>query len=231
MARGMSRDGSVVVGYWYPPGGDEYAPSAQELAYDQLTHINIAFSIIQADFTPSVPVDAITQLVPVAHKHNTKVLISVGGWGGCDYYSPMVNNATGRAIFIEGVKNMIEKYDLDGIDFDWEYPGEQGACGQPYAPTDTANFLVLLNQLRKAIGDHKLITAATFTKPFADAQGNPSKNLSGFAKVFDWINIMTYDVSAYPRSVMSPSDWINIMTYDVSAYPRSAMSPSDSHNS
>jgi chitinase len=60
----------------------------------------------------------------------------------------------------------------------------------PYSPDDTKNYLTMLHELRAAIGKDKLITAATATHPFVDKTGMPSKDISPFAKVFDWINLM-----------------------------------------
>lgn len=59
---------------------------------------------------------------------------------------------------------------------------------------DSANFLFFLQELRAALPQGALITAATQVWPFADENGNPMGDVSAFAKVLDWILIMNYDI-------------------------------------
>ncbi|KAG2187168.1 hypothetical protein INT44_004840 [Umbelopsis vinacea] len=185
-ARAVGSDGKLVVGYWM-------SDDVSTLDFGKVTHINYAFSTIQ-NGVPSLPA-TIKKLVPAAHAADTKVLLSIGGWGGGNGFTPSFNNSAGRAKFVAATKKLIDDTGIDGVDIDWEYPGEPGACGQPYGLSDTKNFLTVLNQLRAAIGKEKLITAATATHPFFDENGKPSKDISAFAKVFDWINLMSYDLN------------------------------------
>lgn len=185
-SRAVGSDGKLVVGYW--TGSD-----VSTLNFSQLTHVNYAFSTIQ-NGVPTLP-DTLKSLVPAAHAADTKVLLSIGGWGGGNGFTPSFNNSAGRAKFVKATKKIIDETGIDGIDIDWEYPGEPGACGQPYQANDTANFLTVLKELRAAIGNKKIISAATATHPFVDESGNPSKDISPFAKVFDYINLMSYDLN------------------------------------
>ncbi|OZJ02245.1 hypothetical protein BZG36_04914 [Bifiguratus adelaidae] len=185
----QKEDGQVVVAYWTG------APSADSLNYTQFSHLYVSFGTIESNFTVSVPTDLLTSSVPVAHANDTKVVLSIGGWGNCMNYSPLVNNYTAHDVFIESLQSIISEYNVDGFDFDWEYPGQQGACDQPYAHSDTLNYLILLQKLRKAVGWDVILTAPTWTEPFADSTGAPSKDLRGFSEVLHWINLMTYDLN------------------------------------
>ncbi|CAO3669683.1 unnamed protein product [Umbelopsis vinacea] len=180
-ARAVGDDGKLVVGYWMNT-------DVSMLNFSLVTHINYAFSTIE-NGVPTLP-DTLKQLVPAAHAADTKVLLSIGGWGGGDGFHPSFNNSAGRAKFVNATKKLIDDTGIDGIDIDWEYPGEPGACGQEYSLADTKNFLTVLRELRAAIGKEKLITAATATHPFVDESGKPSKDVRPFAQVFDWINLM-----------------------------------------
>jgi chitinase len=53
------------------------------------------------------------------------------------------------------------------------------------------------------------LSAATGIAPFHDASGNPSKNVSGFAEVLDYIAIMNYDVWGSWSSSVGPNSPLN----------------------
>ena len=51
------------------------------------------------------------------------VLVSVGGWLWSTNFSDMALTAESRAVFIQSVMEFLTHYKLDGLDIDWEYPG------------------------------------------------------------------------------------------------------------
>lgn len=55
------------------------------------------------------------------------VLVSVGGWLWSTNFSDISLTKQSREIFIQSVMEFLVKYDLDGLDIDWEYPGMSGA--------------------------------------------------------------------------------------------------------
>lgn len=55
-------------------------------------------------------------------KPSLKVLLSVGGWGS-SRFSEMAQTDSTRMAFAADCKRVIDQFDLDGIDIDWEYPG------------------------------------------------------------------------------------------------------------
>jgi len=52
-----------------------------------------------------------------------KVLLSIGGWTYSPSFHPVVVNANMRARFVESSVKILEDYGLDGLDVDYEYPG------------------------------------------------------------------------------------------------------------
>ena len=98
-----------------------------------------------------------------------------------------------RQTFASNILATYRQYGLDGIDIDWEYPGQPGANGNVVSGSDTANYLSFLRVLRQTLPSTAKITAAAMTVPWADPQGNPMKDMSGFGQVLDWILIMNYD--------------------------------------
>jgi chitinase len=95
-------------------------------------------------------------------------------------------------------------FSLDGIDIDWEYPGQQGNAGNGASASDTTNFLLFLQLLRRVLPPSAKITAATQTLPFAGPNGLPLQDVSQFAKVLDWVVLMNYDVWGCTTHVFFP---------------------------
>ena len=102
------------------------------------------------------------------------------------YFSTACATASSRKTFASNVVSLYNKYNVDGIDIDWEYPGQQGAGSNVVSPQDSANFLSFLQLLRTSLPGTARITAAVQTVPFAGSDGNPMKDVSGFGSVLDW---------------------------------------------
>ena len=124
-----------------------------------------------------------------------KVLVSVGGWLWSTNFSDVALTAKSRAIFLDSVMEFLNKYDLDGLDIDWEYPGMVGA-GHPFRAEDKENFTVLLAELRgrfreRTIKSHKqlyLTIAAGGSDEFI-----AHTEMAKVARYVDTVNLMTYD--------------------------------------
>jgi len=104
----------------------------------------------------------------------------------------------------------VKTYDLDGIDFDWEYPGKQGIGCNAVSPQDSANFLSFLQELRaQPAGKHIILSAAVYITPFAGADGSPMTDVSAFSAVLDYIEIMVYDIWGSWDTTVGPNAPLN----------------------
>jgi len=144
-------------------------------------------------------------LVSAAHSsgHDTKVVLSIGGWSGSQYFSQAMKPAN-RATFVQACVDAVNKYDLDGIDIDWEYPNQSGA-GNPYSSSDAANLLSFFKSLRSAIGSDKIISAAVTDLPWVGSDGNPLTDVSAYADQMTYANIMNYDIFGASNSAPGPN--------------------------
>lgn len=119
-----------------------------------------------------------------------KVLVTIGGT--CESgLSEMAASAANRSSLAGQCKRVIEHYGIDGIDFDWEFPGGVGGT-----PDDYANFALVLKEVRDSIGDDKLLTLAAG----GDLAGMDVNNVPAFLDVLDYVNVMAYDLSGTPTT-------------------------------
>ena len=63
----------------------------------------------------------IVHLVNLKNKYpKLKILVALGGWGGCKTCSDVFSTVDGREEFASSTAKILEDYNLDGIDLDWE---------------------------------------------------------------------------------------------------------------
>ncbi|KAF8556981.1 glycoside hydrolase [Imleria badia] len=152
----------------------------------------------------------LANIVPPAHAASTKVMLSIGGWTGSKpvpsslanisphpftrYFSNAVATAQNREIFANNILDTYHRYDLDGIDIDWEYPGQIGQQGNIESASDSPNMLQFFKVLRQKLPPGAMISAAVQDSPFAGPDGQPMKDVSAFSHFVDWVTIMNYDV-------------------------------------
>lgn len=181
----VSPAGYVIVGYatyW-----DKAMPDPA-----LLTHINYSFAHIENDYE-SLDIKTASRLQQIAalKKSNPKlkVMLSIGGWEAGNF-SEMAADQTHRTNFCKNCLSTVKKYNLDGIDLDWEYP-TSSAAGISSSPDDTKNFTLLVKELRATLGADLLITMASA----ANAKYVDFKSCIDY---FDFVNIMTYDMGKPP---------------------------------
>lgn len=134
-----------------------------------------------------------------AREPELRVLASVGGWGGSDPFFPMAADASSRSVFVAAVLRFLREHPgFDGIDIDWEHPGDNGAANgvQLGSPQDGAHFVALMLGLRRGLdqlgqerGRRYLLTVAVNTT-------------AQVVKRIDW------------RQAAPPLDLVFMMSYD-----------------
>lgn len=182
----------------YYPDWAAYHLSPEQVDWSKFDVMDFAFALPTRvgglEFTQDDSSDLLKRLVKTGHAAGKRVKLSVGGWTGSLYFSTITGDSDLRATFVKNIRGAYDLYNLDGIDIDWEYPGTGGASGNAVSSQDSANFLKFLTELRAALPTDAIITTATQVWPFADTNGQPMTDVSGFAKVIDWILIMNYDI-------------------------------------
>ena len=188
--------GPQIVGYIFPR---EAPLKAAQIDAHAMTRINYAFATIKdgrmAEGSANDAANLAT-LTELRHQNpSLKILVSVGGWFGSAGFSAMAATADDRARFIDSAVAFLSRYNLDGLDLDWEYPAQAGA-GNPFRPADKQNFTALLAELRTRFDKeerlgarHWLLTiAAGATKEYLD-----HTEMRKAQQYLDTINLMSYD--------------------------------------
>src|SRR5215218_2796415 len=107
---------------------------------EKLTHIIFSFCHLKdnrLNVDNARDTQTIQKLVAQKKKNpSLKVLLSLGGWGGCAPCSDVFTSEANRLAFANSVKELSNYFGTDGIDLDWEYPVIQGYPGHKYQPVD-----------------------------------------------------------------------------------------------
>lgn len=184
---------AVIAYYAGPPEDlDQFNPK-------ELTHIIFSFGHLQGNqFHINNAKDTLTIQKMIDWKKQNpelKVMLSLGGWGGCAPCSTVFSTDTGREEFASSVKEVLDYFKADGIDLDWEYPAILGFPGHAFKPEDKDNFTALIKSLRASLPAPFLLTfAAGGFQNYLDS----AVDWKQVMPVVDFVNIMSYDlVSGY----------------------------------
>jgi chitinase len=215
---------AYVIGWNTDPAHADLVRRAAPL----LTHINYAFALIddegravpgqpEADLEhryPGVPEEpdglagnfALLRRVKAEHPH-LQTFISIGGWGGSGRFSDVAATAAGRERFVaSAIETFLLRWPgvFDGIDVDWEYPVRDGLPENAYRPEDRRNCTLLFAEFRRQLDDlgaqtgrHHPLTAAL---PAGRDLPLGTFEVGEIARILDWINVMTYDISGSAAS-------------------------------
>jgi chitinase len=123
------------------------------------------------------------------------VLVSVGGWLWSTNFSDVSLTPASRRLFIESALEFLGRYQLDGLDIDWEYPGLIGS-GHRFRAEDGHNFTLLLAELRQRFNEQ---TARTHKRLYLTIAAGASPDylehteMNKAQKYVDTVNLMAYD--------------------------------------
>ena len=204
----------------YYPNWNVYSDSQNQVKYlpwDRLGCVNHAFwKVVPTDggfaIASTDPWADTDEYNPNAHfpqyegcakKYpDVKILLSIGGWTACGYFSEMALTAESRASFIQSCLDTLDAYPFfSGLDIDWEYPGVargggDGDEGNPVKGDDKTNYTLLLKELRAALDGHfgkgeKLLTVCAG----ATLSTLAHQDYAALFPYVDRINLMTYDLA------------------------------------
>ena len=188
-------------------GGYRGAVDVSRISPEKITHINYAFvnlidgkATLTNEKTDTTNFRNLVELKKV--NPDLKILISIGGWTWSGLFSDAVLTEEGRKLFASTSADIVGKYDLDGVDIDWEYPGFGGMEGNIFRPEDKQNFTLMFKSLRESLDSLSLVTGKKYL--LTTAVGGFEKfvehtEMDKCEPYLDFVNLMTYDY--YPEGV------------------------------
>jgi GH18 family chitinase len=167
-----------IVGYFPSWSGDP-----ERVQYRALTHVCYAFVAATKDGStyPIEREEKLYRVMALAHAAGAKVLLSLGGGeeGAADSLARISSDPLLTERFVGRLLDLISRYNLDGIDLDWEFPTEETKLGY-------ASFVHAIAQALHAAG-----------KELSIAVSGDSLHgrffLDGVFEDADFLNIMAYD--------------------------------------
>ena len=161
----------------------EPADGSSETSWERLadlkeprTSFRVVSTLPEADFenaeaslmAPDLPRNHFAQYQYYSELYpDVDILISIGGWTRCGYFSEMAYTPEGRSSFVQSCLEILEQYPwVDGFDIDWEYfGGSKDGARQPESEEDqgcpiwgtpeedSVNFAELAKELRQAMDE------------------------------------------------------------------------------
>ena len=143
-------------------------------------------------------------------------------------FSALCKSAENRKAFAADCLAFLEKYGIDGIDLDWEFPGLSwsGAACDPAVDCD--NYVLLVKQLRETLGNKYEISYAGYcSDKVATTGGWRYVDIAAMDPYVDYVNIMTYDLDEAPHhhSALQDSRAYKDCARAVQAYFNAGVSP------
>ena len=177
-----------VVGY-FPDWGGNLNSFLNSVNIDALTHINYSFGIPNTT-TGQIYIanpNLLKSMVTKAHAVGAKVNISIGGAGGASTaIATICANTTKRDAMVDSIENFIKRYNIDGVDMDWEFPESNTEIAR--LEDLLMKLRIKLNAMESGYGRYIELTVATNGTDYY------GKSLTTTAVSYlDYINIMTYD--------------------------------------
>ena len=175
--------GQVIIAYCY-----EYT-GIREKDLHTIDIVNYCFAQIRENSSGFyIDISELNQINKIKELHDSgiRVCMSIGGWrDDSDDWIPYQNAAKtdeGRKQVANAILEILERYDLDGIDMDWEYPRSD----------DKNNFTLLMKEIRdtlKAKNERYIVSAAV-----PSSLNNRRYDYVALNEILDYFNVMTYDM-------------------------------------
>ncbi|XP_054722824.1 acidic mammalian chitinase-like, partial [Uloborus diversus] len=161
------------------------------------THLIVGYAEVREDFLlprTTYDLDCFNR-TSALKKKNTKMkaMLSIGdkSKGG---FSKMVTSSEKRERFIFSLLHFLDKYNFDGVDFDWEFPAWNGGN-----KLERFHFVLLLKELRFVLERVKKKFLVSLAVAAHVGIIDTSYDVPEIAKAVDFVNLMSYDFQMFSK--------------------------------
>ena len=169
---------------------------------DNMDMIYYAFALPYSDGSVSLGDTSLPEVMELKN-HGIRVLMVIGGVSSDNLKALTVlsNKDDTRAKLVKSILDLVERYNFDGVDMDWEYPGTSGLDGYT-TEVDKINLNKLMRDLRIGLdnmqeegGSPYILSAAIPATSWGSAryQFRSTSTVGGLNDYCDYINMMSYD--------------------------------------
>jgi hypothetical protein len=169
--------------------------SASELPADKYSHVHFAFATVTSDFYVDIS-DVEDEFKLFMKAGGFKKILSFGGWAfstDSDTFQRFrdATKKENRDTFVNGLVTFMSRENVDGFDFDWEYPGAPDIPNiTPGSSDEGNNYLAFLQLLRSKLPSEKSISIA-LPASYWYLKQYPVKHMATYV---DYFIYMTYDL-------------------------------------
>lgn len=183
-------DNFNVIAFCMNEGGN-----IEKYEIDKLTHLVFSFTNLKGNkinIKDKEDEERLKRFVALKAKYpKLKVLVSFGGWGGCETCSDVFASDSGRKEFVASVNDLLKKYSVDGIDIDWESPVIGGYKNHKASKADKENFTALIKEMRNTLpAKSEICFDANSFKSYIELSIDWQKVMP----FVDYVNLMTYSL-------------------------------------
>jgi len=178
----------------YRPEGGVFWP--EDVDPTLCTHMIFSFGTIKngelATFEPNDE-EVIGRLMDLKKINaNLKFLFAIGGWNAAsDGFKDIVASDSAMNHFVETSITFLNKYNFDGLDLDWEYPGLPERGSKPAHKQAFTKLVQTLSAAYKKLDKPLLLSAAVAAGKWYASQ---AYEIPKIAEALDFIDLMSYDL-------------------------------------
>lgn len=162
----------------------------------RLTHLNIAFGVVENNLISIEAIRKFFRFIPKLREYNPKLNILLSTGGGNAFGHGTATDSHHLDAFVNSTMDIIEEFDFDGIDCDWEFPGNTGNPDEKYQHT------ALLKAYREKLDNYSKKRSKKSWLTIAAAAGQWFLDTTEMEKIhpyLDFINLMTYDLRGWAQ--------------------------------
>jgi len=214
----------LVFGYFPGWGRDEedsYTPS--DVPFEKLTDVLYAFLDVAPDGTVQLRQENadvheanLSEFAQLASETDTRLHLSVGGWSMSGDFPSAAETEEKRQRFADTAVDLLREYNFDGLDVDWEHPGQGGNDGN----SDPEKHVALLETCRERLDEAGIEDDKHYSLSIAGSgslwSGGDLKH-EAVSNVCDHVFVMAYDFTGTWHGQAGLNAPLNNADYDTRA--------------